>query len=150
MTAKNLMLIPLLGYASGGMLVLGSIGFFYGVFDRKGFFVYRTPKSGPVKEMTKTTYFQHLNNDRTAIVEAILGIAGIVFAWMVFIHGVWFLAVSMLGFGIFTLKSMNLTRNIHFRPRRPSPYPITRVLETVSPRTEMVNRAFQFSPRVIR
>ena len=150
MTAKNLMLIPLLGYASGGMLVLGSIGFFYGVFDRKGFFVYRTPKSGSVKEMTKTTYFQHLSNDRTAIVEAILGVAGIVFAWMVFIHGVWFLAISMLGFGIFTLKSMNLTRNIQIRPRRPIIYPTTRVVKTIGPRTELLNHVFEFYPRVLR
>ena len=112
MTMRNLALIPMLGYASGGMLVLGSIGFFYGVFDRMGFFLYRTPKSGSVKEMTKTTYFRNLRNDRNSIVEAILGTAGIVCAWLVFIHGVWFLALTMLGFGAFTLKSMNLTRYV--------------------------------------
>ncbi len=112
MTARNVILIPMLGYASGGMLVLGSIGFFYGVFDRMGFFLYRTPKSGAAKEMTKTSYFQHLSNDKNSIVEAVLGAAGIIFAWLVFIHGVWFLALSMAGFGIFTLKSMNLTRHL--------------------------------------
>jgi cellulose synthase/poly-beta-1,6-N-acetylglucosamine synthase-like glycosyltransferase len=117
MTARNVILIPMLGYASGGMLVLGSIGFFYGVFDRVGFFLYRTPKSGSIEEMTKTSYFQHLRNDRNSIVEAALGVAGIVFAWLVFIHGVWFLALSMAGFGIFTLKSMNLTK--HLALRRP-------------------------------
>ncbi len=119
MSARNLILIPMLGYASGGMLVLGSLGFFYGVFDRKGFFVYRTPKSGAEKEMTKTTYFQHLSNDRNSIVEFVLGAAGIFLAWFVFIHGVWFLAISMLGFGIFTLKSMNLTRFVRIRQRQP-------------------------------
>ena len=111
MTARNVVLIPMLGYASGGMLVLGSIGFFYGVFDRMGFFLYRTPKSGAEKEMTKTSYFQHLSNDRNSIVELFLGAAGILLAWFVFIHGVWFLALSMFGFGLFTLKSMNLTRH---------------------------------------
>jgi cellulose synthase/poly-beta-1,6-N-acetylglucosamine synthase-like glycosyltransferase len=110
MTARNVILIPMLGYASGGMLVLGSIGFFYGVFDRMGFFLYRTPKSGSVKEMTKTSYFKHLRNDRNSVVEVVLGVAGIIFAWLVLIHGVWFLALTMFGFGIFTLKSMNLTR----------------------------------------
>jgi cellulose synthase/poly-beta-1,6-N-acetylglucosamine synthase-like glycosyltransferase len=150
MTAKNLMLIPLLGYASGGMLVLGSIGFFYGVFDRKGFFVYRTPKSGSAREMTKTTYFQHLSNDRTAFVEAILGVAGIIFAWMVFIHGVWFLAISMLGFGIFTLKSMNLTRNFRLRPRRPEVYTPVKVVMTVSSRAEMLADHFELPYRVLR
>jgi len=150
MTAKNLMLIPLLGYASGGMLVLGSIGFFYGVFDRKGFFVYRTPKSGPVKEMTKTTYFQHLTNDRTAFVEAILGVAGIILAWMVFIHGVWFLAISMFGFGLFTLKSMNLTRNFRIRPRRPALYPSSMIVRNFGPRAEVLTHAFEFYSRIPR
>ena len=116
MTARNVALIPMLGYASGGMLVMGSIGFFYGVFDRMGFFRYRTPKSGSEKEMTKTSYFQHLTNDRNSAVELVLGGAGFFLAWLVFIHGVWFLALSMLGFGIFTLKSMNLTR--HFPSKR--------------------------------
>ena len=123
MTWRNVALIPMLGYATGGMLVLGSIGFFYGVFDRMGFFLYRTPKSGSVKEMTKTSYFRHLSNDRNSIVEAVLGVAGVVFAWFVFIHGVWFLALSMLGFGIFTLKSMNLTRYFTTRAQRPAETP---------------------------
>jgi hypothetical protein len=131
MTWRNVILIPLLGYATGGMLVLGSIGFFYGVFDRMGFFLYRTPKSGSAKEMTKTSYFQHLRNDRNSIVEMILGVSGIVFAWFVFVHGVWFLALSMLGFGIFTLKSMNLTRSISTRLRRPVGQP--GVLRRVGP-----------------
>ena len=123
MTWRNVILIPMLGYATGGMLVLGSIGFFYGVFDRMGFFLYRTPKSGSAKEMTKTSYFQHLRNDRNSIVEMLLGVSGIVFAWFVFIHGVWFLALSMFGFGLFTLKSMNLTRAITIRLRRPGGRP---------------------------
>jgi cellulose synthase/poly-beta-1,6-N-acetylglucosamine synthase-like glycosyltransferase len=120
MTARNVVLIPMLGYASGGMLVLGSIGFFYGVFDRMGFFLYRTPKSGSEKEMTKTSYFQHLTNDRNSIVELLLGGAGILLAWFVFIHGVVFLAISMFGFGLFTLKSMNLTRYIPRPIRKPT------------------------------
>jgi cellulose synthase/poly-beta-1,6-N-acetylglucosamine synthase-like glycosyltransferase len=121
MTARNVILIPVLGYASGCMLVLGSMGFFYGVFDRMGFFLYRTPKSGSERETTKTTYFRHLTNDRNAIVEAVLGGAGIVLAWFVFVHGVWFLALSMAGFGIFTLKSMNLTRHLPIRTTAPLP-----------------------------
>jgi hypothetical protein len=123
MTWRNVALIPMLGYATGGMLVLGSIGFFYGVFDRMGFFLYRTPKSGSAKEMTKTSYFQHLRNDRNSIVEIVLGASGLVFAWFVFIHGVWFLALSMFGFGLFTLKSMNLTRAFTRRLNGPSGQP---------------------------
>jgi len=120
MTARNVAMIPLLGYASGGMLVAGSIGFFYGVFNRIGFYHYRTPKSGAEKETTRTSYFQHLTNDKNSIVELVLGGAGIFLAWFVFIHGVWFLALSMFGFGLFTLKSMNLTRHIPLRLRRTS------------------------------
>jgi cellulose synthase/poly-beta-1,6-N-acetylglucosamine synthase-like glycosyltransferase len=150
MTARNLMLIPMLGYASGGMLVLGSLGFFYGVFDRLGFFVYRTPKSGSVKEMTKTTYFQHLSNDRNSMVEVILGSAGILFAWFVFIHGVWFLAISMFGFGLFTLKSMNLTRHLRFRQRQPGLYPTVRSGGVVTGRSDPLIRMFHLYTRSIR
>ncbi len=148
MTARNVALIPLLGYASGGMLVLGSIGFFYGVFDRMGFFVYRTPKSGSEKEMTRTTYFQHLSNDRNSIVEFILGSAGIIFAWLVFVHGVWFLALTMLGFGIFTLKSMNLTRHFRFRERMPGTTPPSQGFFTG--RSDPLIRTLPLDPRLLR
>jgi cellulose synthase/poly-beta-1,6-N-acetylglucosamine synthase-like glycosyltransferase len=113
LTKETASYIPMLGYATGCMLTLGSIGFFYGVFDRLGFFLYRTPKSGVEKEMTKTKYFRSLANDRNSIVEGVLAIGGIVLAIFVAWHGVWFLALSMTGFGLFTLKSMNLTRHLH-------------------------------------
>jgi cellulose synthase/poly-beta-1,6-N-acetylglucosamine synthase-like glycosyltransferase len=115
MTLRNVILIPALGYASGCMLTLGSMGFFYGVFDRMGFFLYRTPKSGS-GEFTKRRYFHALTNDRNAIVEGVLAISGIVLAALVLFRGVWFLSLSLAGFGIFTLKSMNLTR--HAQPSR--------------------------------
>jgi cellulose synthase/poly-beta-1,6-N-acetylglucosamine synthase-like glycosyltransferase len=150
MTARNLVLIPMLGYASGGMLVLGSLGFFYGVFDKMGFFVYRTPKSGSEKEMTKTTYFQHLSNDRNSIVEFVLGSAGILFAWLVFIHGVWFLAISMLGFGVFTLKSMNLTRHLRARQREPGVYEGRGGSRVVTGRSDPMMHMLQMYPRMLR
>ncbi|MFI5422283.1 MAG: glycosyltransferase, partial [Nitrososphaerales archaeon] len=112
LTKSNAALIPMLGYASGCMLTLGSIGFFYGVFNRLGFFLYRTPKSGAEKDMAKTKYFRNLANDRNSIVEGVLAVSGLVLAVLVLLHGVWFLSLSMVGFGLFTLKSMNLTRRI--------------------------------------
>jgi cellulose synthase/poly-beta-1,6-N-acetylglucosamine synthase-like glycosyltransferase len=115
MTFRNVILIPMLGYASGCMLTLGSIGFFYGVFDRMGFFLYRTPKSGSEKELTKTKYFRSLANDRNAAVEGILAVGALVLSAAVLLHGVWFLSLSMAGFGIFTLKSMNLSRHLQSR-----------------------------------
>jgi len=111
LSRNNISLIPMLGYATGCMLTLGSIGFFYGVFDRLGFFLYRTPKSGSEKEMTKTKYFRSLANDRNSVVEGVLAGSALALAVLVAIHGVWFLSLSMTGFGLFTLKSMNLTRN---------------------------------------
>ncbi len=53
MTKRNLMLIPVMCYTEVSMVTLSSLGFFYGVFDRTGFFLYRTPKSGSAKEMIR-------------------------------------------------------------------------------------------------
>jgi cellulose synthase/poly-beta-1,6-N-acetylglucosamine synthase-like glycosyltransferase len=114
LTARNLLLIPMLGYVTGAMLSLGSIAFFYGVFDRTGFFLYRTPKSGS-GETTRMTYFRHLTNDRNAIVEGVLAVAAMAIAVPVYVHGVWFLSLSLVGFGLFTLKSMSLSRHIPSR-----------------------------------
>ncbi|MDA4122129.1 MAG: glycosyltransferase [Thaumarchaeota archaeon] len=111
MTARNVLLIPFLGYATGAMLSLGSIAFFYGMFDRTGFFKYRTPHGGTGQE-PKKAYFKSLSNDKNAIVEAVLAMAAIVLAVLVFFDGVWFLSLSLVGFGIFTLKSMNLSRHL--------------------------------------
>ena len=119
MTARNVILIPALGYASGSMLTLGSMGFFYGVFDRVGFFHYRTPKSGE-GEATKTRYFHALTNDRNAIVEGVLAVSGIVLSVLVLLRGVWFLSLSMVAFGAFTLWSMNLGRHLQAKPDQSS------------------------------
>ncbi len=121
MTARNVILIPLLGYASGCMLTLGSMGFFYGVFDRMGFFLYRTPKSGS-GEFTRRRYFHALTNDRNAFVEGALAVLGIALAALVLFRGVWFLSLSLAGFGFFTLKSMNLTRLPQPDSESPSPH----------------------------
>ncbi|MGI0085149.1 MAG: hypothetical protein ACREBQ_08710, partial [Nitrososphaerales archaeon] len=120
LTASNAILIPMLSYATGCMMTLGSIGFFYGIFDRLGFFLYRTPKSGNESEVTKTKYFRNLANDRNTIAEGILSITAIVLGVLVLSSGVWFLSLSMVGFGGFTLKSMNLTRNLRSHPPEPS------------------------------
>ena len=114
MTVRNVILIPFLGYATGAMLSLGSVAFFYGIFDRPGFFSYRTPHGGS-GEAPKKSYFQHLTNDRNAVIEGVLAMLGILLALMVLLDGVWFLSLTLLGFGIFTLKSMNLSRHLQTR-----------------------------------
>ena len=123
MTVRNVVLIPFLGYATGAMLSLGSVAFFYGILDRPGFFSYRTPHGGS-DEATKKSYFRHLTNDRNAVVEGVLAVAAIGLAVMVLLDGVWFLSLSLVGFGIFTLKSMNLSRHLQTRgPGNPAPHP---------------------------
>ncbi|MGD0637168.1 MAG: glycosyltransferase family 2 protein [Nitrososphaerales archaeon] len=119
MTVRNVILIPMLGYATGAMLSLGSVAFFYGIFDRTGFFPYRTPHGGS-GEATKMSYFRHLTNDKNAIVEAVLAIVAILLAVWIFRDGVWFLSLTLVGFGIFTLKSMNLSRHL---PKRATESP---------------------------
>jgi cellulose synthase/poly-beta-1,6-N-acetylglucosamine synthase-like glycosyltransferase len=114
MTVRNVILIPFLGYATGAMLSLGSVAFFYGIFDRPGFFSYRTPHGGS-GEAPKKSYFQHLTNDRNAVIEGALAMLGIILAFMVLLDGVWFLSLTLLGFGVFTLKSMNLSRHLQTR-----------------------------------
>ena len=114
MTARNVVLIPMLGYVTGAMLSLSTLGFFYGVFDRTGFFQYRTPHSG-YETAGKRTYLRHMTNDKNAIVEGVLAVAAIVIAVPVLLQGVWFLSLSLVGFGIFTLKSMSLSRYLRSR-----------------------------------
>ncbi len=133
MTMRNVVLIPALGYASGSMLTLGSMGFFYGVFDRMGFFLYRTPKGGS-GGAAKTRYFHALTNDRNAIVEGVLAVAGIVLSVLVLLRGVWFLSLSLVAFGAFTLWSMNLARHLQRRskPLAADPAPRPDVLVSVA------------------
>ena len=120
MTVRNLVLIPMLGYVTGAMISLASLAFFYGLFNRMGFFAYRTPHGGPAAS-TGHAYVRHLTNDRNAIVEVVLSVLAIAIAVPVYQHGVWFLSLSLVGFGGFTLKSMNLTRHLRGRRTRETP-----------------------------
>jgi len=112
LTVHNIMLIPVLCYTEISMVTLSSMGFIYGVFDRTGFFTYRTPHSGDTtsKDSRSNRYFRSLSNDRNAIIEMILSISGILLGVLVLFHSMWFLSISMSGFALATLKSMNLTR----------------------------------------
>ncbi|MGI0080037.1 MAG: hypothetical protein ACRECH_10480, partial [Nitrososphaerales archaeon] len=134
MSAKNLALIPILSYTSGCTIILGSIAFIYGIFGKTGFFHYRTPKSGQENEITRTEYFGSIARDRTIVAEAILSVAGIVFAILVAEKEVWMLSLSLAGFGALTLKSMNLTRFL--RIKKPSPFGSTRNPLTLAPRIQ--------------
>ncbi len=109
MSWKNLLLIPLLSYSGNGMLAAISIGFINGVRGKTGFF-FRTPKSGATPTNRKNEYLQVLGWDKTSLLEASLAIIALCLSVLVFLRGVWFLSLSMIGFGGLTLKSLNLSR----------------------------------------
>ncbi len=109
LTWRNLLLLPLLSYTGYCMLTASSVGFLDGLRGKSGFF-FRTPKSGVVSAPTTTEYFQGLTFDRVAVVEAVLSVAALVISVFVMIEGVWFLGLTLVGFGLLTLKSMNLSR----------------------------------------
>lgn len=109
MNLRNLLLIPFLSYSGYGLLAATSIGFVNGIRGKMGFF-FRTPKSGTEIEKTKTDYFQSLGWDKTSILEAVLALIALWLSVLVVLRGVWFLGLSLAGFGALTLKSMSLSR----------------------------------------
>ncbi len=120
MTGRNLLLIPLLSYTGYCMLTASSVGFLNGLRGKAGFF-FRTPKSGEEQGPGTTEYFWNLTFGRTAILEVVLSIAAIGIALIGFLDGVWFLGLTLLGFGLLTLKSLNLSRLIISKKHVPTP-----------------------------
>ncbi len=116
MTAKNLLLLPLLSYTSLCMATAISFGFLQGIRGRPGFF-FRTPKSGVESNERSRQYFHDIRHDRIAIAEAVLAILAIAIGLIVLTEGVWVLSLSLAGFGVLTLKSMSLSRILGSRFR---------------------------------
>ncbi len=108
-TVKNLLLIPLLSYTGYCMLTASAVGFLNGLRGKSGFF-FRTPKSGEGRSADGTEYFHALTFDNTAIIEIVLSIAALVLSVIMFVDEALFLALTLLGFSLLTLKSMQLSR----------------------------------------
>jgi hypothetical protein len=115
MTAKNLLLLPLISYTSSCMTTAICIGFLQGIRGRPGFF-FRTPKSGVESNERSRQYFRDVQHDRIAVAEAVLAILAISISVIVLTERVWVLFLSLAGFGILTLKSMNLSRVFRSKP----------------------------------
>jgi len=111
MTLRNLALLPLLSYTASCMMTAITIGFLNGINGKPGFF-FRTPKMGVEATENRDQYFRELQLDRVAIVELGLAVLAIGLSVLVLIQGVWLLFLSLAGFGVLTLKSMNLSRTI--------------------------------------
>ncbi len=116
MTAKNLLLLPLLSYTTLCMATAITFGFLQGIRGRPGFF-FRTPKSGVESNERSRQYFHDIRHDRIAIAEAVLAILAIAIGLIVLTEGVWVLSLSLAGFGVLTLKSMSLSRILGSRFR---------------------------------
>lgn len=109
MTTKNLLLLPLISYTSLCMTTAVCVGFLQGIRGKPGFF-FRTPKSGVVSNERSRQYFRDVRHDRIAIAETVLASLAIGIGLIVLTEGVWVLFLSLAGFGVLTLKSMNLSR----------------------------------------
>src|SRR5439155_26502586 len=79
-----------------------------GMRGKTGFF-FRTPKHGP-EIIGNEHYHRDIRLDRIAIAEGILASAALTLSIPVLLDGVWALALTLRGFGVLTLKSMNLSR----------------------------------------
>lgn len=109
MTASRLLLLPLISYTSSGLMAAISIGFLSGIGGAHGSF-FRTPKTGPDANPSTKQYFKDIQLDRNAVAEAILAISAIALSVAILEKGVWLLFLSLFGFGVLTIKSMNLSR----------------------------------------
>jgi hypothetical protein len=117
MTARNVLLLPLISYTSSCMMTAISIGFLQGIRGKPGFF-FRTPKSGVESGERNRQYFQDIQHDKVVIAEAVFAILAIGISLAVLAEGVWVLFLSLAGFGALTLKSMNLSRIVGSRSQQ--------------------------------
>jgi len=113
MSRSNLLLLPLLSYTTSCMTIAIMIGFLNGVRGKTGFF-FRTPKHGQTGDESRQ-YHQDIRLDRIAIAEGVFATLAIAMSIIVLLDGVWALALTLLGFGALTLRSMNLSRRFSMR-----------------------------------
>ncbi len=84
------------------MVTAISIGFLNGIRGKTGFF-FRPPKSG-LERVGDNKYFRDVQLDRIVIAEAIFVTLALVLSILIAFQSVWFLALSLAGFGALTLE----------------------------------------------
>ncbi|HZY47118.1 MAG TPA: glycosyltransferase family 2 protein [Candidatus Bathyarchaeia archaeon] len=109
LTVGRLLLVPLISYTGSGLLTALSVGFLSGITGSSGTF-FRTPKTGPDPNRENKRYLDEIHLDRVSIAEGVLAILALGLSISILQKGVWLLFLSLLGFGILTLKSMRLSR----------------------------------------
>ena len=108
-TPRNLIMIPILTYASACMIILGAIAFIQGIF-RKSTPYFKTPKTGDKKFTKEVDYNRELKLWKVSYLELAFSLVGIFLGAYSLYVGVWVLGLSMFGFSILTIKSLNLSR----------------------------------------
>ncbi|QRF74980.1 N-glycosyltransferase [Thermoplasmatales archaeon] len=108
-TVKNLVMIPILTYASACMIILGAIAFIQGIFRKKTPY-FKTPKTGDKKFMKSVDYNKELKIWKVSYLELAFSLVGLFLGAYSLYAGVWVLGLSMFGFSILTIKSLNLSR----------------------------------------
>lgn len=109
LSMKNAVMIPLLSYTTACMVTRSAIGFLEGVMGRKGVF-FRTPKRGEGRSISQTNYYRQIKFEKATVAEGSVSVVGLFLGIFSLYYGVWVLGLSLVGFSVLTLKSMNLSR----------------------------------------
>jgi cellulose synthase/poly-beta-1,6-N-acetylglucosamine synthase-like glycosyltransferase len=105
LSARNLILLPVLSYMVSAMFTISAISFVKGLVGRKAEF-FRTPKRGA----RGTLPLDHQPREGTVVrvTEGGLSVLAAILSIPMFLRGQYLLGLSLLGFGLVTLKSMEL------------------------------------------
>jgi cellulose synthase/poly-beta-1,6-N-acetylglucosamine synthase-like glycosyltransferase len=109
---RDLAVLPILSYMVSGMFTISAISFARGLAGRKAEF-FRTPKRGPAD--VSPADGQPGEGKGVRLTEALLSLFAVGLSVPIFLLGQYFLGLSLVGFGLVTLKSMELTSGLGSR-----------------------------------
>jgi cellulose synthase/poly-beta-1,6-N-acetylglucosamine synthase-like glycosyltransferase len=104
-SARNLILLPVLSYMVSAMFTISAISFVRGLAGAKAEF-FRTPKRGATGALAQDR--QPGEGSSVRVAEGGLSLLAAVLSVPMFLRGQYLLGLSLLGFGLVTLKSMEL------------------------------------------
>ena len=118
LNVKNLALLPVLSYMLSSMFTLSAIAFAEGLAGKPGYF-FRTPKKGA---WTAAVADSQGGGRRGAVLwEASISLLAVAGSIPCMLRGQYFLGLSLLAFGLATLKSMELSRFVEGGAGKTSP-----------------------------
>ena len=104
---KDLVLIPALSYIGACTVVLGAYGFISGLLGKSGYF-YRTPKMGNGQNESGARELFERRDKPLFIFEVFVCVSSFILSALMFVSGNYLPTLTLLGFAIVTLKSLNL------------------------------------------